>query len=479
MIAAAALAAARLSFGDPPAAPIGHLAEKAAAVAVIDRDAARLAALSDEIWGYAETALLETRSSKAIADWLEVHGFRLTRGVAGMPTAFVAEYGEGRPVIGVMGEYDALPRLSQKAQPTQEAVRPGAPGHGCGHNLLGVASVGAALAVKELIAAGTLKGTVRYFGTPAEEAVGGKVYMVRDGVMNGVDVMLAWHPSDETESDVKGSQAMVDLLVEFHGRSAHAAYDPWNGRSASDGLEVFTFAVNRMREHIKPTSRIHYTVLEAGRVPNVIADYAKVWIWLRDPDRAEIEAMLKRVRQIAEGAALAADVTSRVTVQGGDWAMLVNTAGQRLMYANLEWLGPLRFTDAEQEFAKTIQKATGVEEKGLMTAVKPFEEEPGPPEGGSTDVADVSWVVPVINLNVTTAPAGAPWHGWSVVACSGMSIGHKGMIYAAKAMAATMVDLFADPGAVAAVRSEFEEETKGISYVPYIPPGPPSLPPPR
>lgn len=461
----------------PPPPSSAHLAEKSAAAATIDRNTDRLTTLSDEVWRYAETALRETRSSKALADWAEAEGFRVTRNVADMPTAFVAEYGAGRPVIGILGEFDALPGLSQKAQPTKEELTPGAPGHGCGHNLLGVGSLGAAYAVKELIAQGKLKGTVKYFGTPAEEAVGGKVYMLRAGAMNGVDAMLAWHPSDETEADMKGTQAILDLIVEFHGRSAHAAFDPWNGRSAADGAEVFTFAVNRMREHIRPTSRIHYTVLEAGKVPNVIADYAKVWIWLRDPNRAEVDAMLARVRQIAEGAALAANVSSTVTVKAGDWNMLVNVAGERLMYGNLLWLGTLSFSDEEGQFAKTIQKEVGIEQKGLLTKPKPFEENPGPPEGGSTDVADVSWSVPVINVSVTTAPAAAPWHGWSVVACSGMSIGHKGMLYASKALAATMVDLFADPAALGAVRDEFSEKTKGITYTAYIPDGPPVPPP--
>jgi aminobenzoyl-glutamate utilization protein B len=454
-----------------------HLAEKTAAAATVDKNAQPMSALSDQIWRYAETALRETKSSKALADWAEAQGFRVTRGVANLPTAFVAEYGEGKPVIGIMGEFDALPGISQKAQSTKEALEPGAPGHGCGHNLFGVGSLGAAIAVKDLMASGKLKGTVKFFGTPAEEAVGGKIYMLRDGAMDGIDVMLAWHPSDQIEADMKGSQAMVDLLVEFRGRSAHAAFDPWNGRSAADGLEIFTFAVNRMREHIKPTSRIHYTVLEAGKVPNVIADYAKVWIWLRDADRAEVEGMLSRARQIAQGAALAANVESKLTLQAGDWNMLVNKPGQRLLYDNLVWLGPLDFADDEQQFAKAIQKETGVGPKGLLTKVKPFEENPGPPEGGSTDVADVSWNVPTINLSVTTAPADAPWHGWSVVACGGMSIGHKGMIYASKALAATMVDLFADPASVSSIRKEFAEKTRDVKYVPYIPDGPPVPPP--
>ncbi|HEX8408841.1 MAG TPA: M20/M25/M40 family metallo-hydrolase, partial [Thermoanaerobaculia bacterium] len=340
----------------------------------------------------------------------------------------------------------------------------------------GVGSLGAALAIKELIAAGKLQGTIKFFGTPAEEAVGGKLYMLREGVFNGVDVMLAWHPSDETQSDTKSTQALVDLTVEFRGRSAHAAFDPWNGRSAADGVEIFTYAVNMMREHIRPSSRMHYVVQQAGNVPNVVPDYAKIWIWLRDEERAEVDRLLERIRQIAQGAALAANVESQVNVQGGDWNMLVNMTGQRLAWQNMDWLGPLDFTTQEQQFARAIQKESGVEQKGLVDTLKPFDPNPGKPEGGSTDVADVSWNVPTIHMSVTTAPVGAPWHGWPVVACGGMSIGHKGMFYASKALAATMVDLFRDPSSVKAIRDEFAKSTAGVTYKPYIPAGPPKAP---
>ena len=452
------------------------LDDKKAAVATIDKNATEMTALSDAVWRYAETALRETQSSKALADYAESKGFRVTRGVAGMPTAFVAEFGSGKPVIGIMGEYDALPGISQKAQSTKEALNEGAPGHGCGHNLFGVGSLGAAIAIKDLIAAGKLKGTIKFFGTPAEEAVGGKIYMLRDGIFNGVDVMLAWHPSDEISSDTKSSQAMVDLYIEFHGRAAHAAYDPWNGKSAADGLEIFTHAVNMMREHIRPTSRMHYAILEAGKVPNVVPDYAKLWIWLRDNDRAEVDRLLGRIRQIAQGAALAADVQSNVTVNSGDWNMLVNMTGQRAEYENMQWLGPLQFTEEEQQYARTIQKETAVPEKGLAGAIRPFEANPGPADGGSTDVADVSWNIPTIHMSVTTAPLAAPWHAWPVVACGGMSIGHKGMLWASKALAATMVDLYRDPKLVASVRDEFAKKTEGVTYKPYIPEGPPPLP---
>lgn len=468
------LLVAAAAFAAPPQLPF--LAEKQAAVASIDANGDRLTALSDEVWRYAETALKEVKSSKALADYAESKGFRVTRGVAGMPTAFVAEYGSGSPVIGIMGEYDALPGLSQKAEPERAVIETGAPGHGCGHNLFGVASLAAANAIKDLIAAGKLRGTVKFFGTPAEESVGGKLYMLREGVMNGVDVMLAWHPGDETQADTKSTQAIVDVTVEFFGRAAHAAYDPWNGRSAVDGLELFTHAVNMMREHIHPTSRMHYAIIKGGDVPNVVPEYGKVWIWLRDEKREFVDEMLQRLNKMAEGSAMAADVQAKVTVNGGDWNMLVNLPGERLAQRNFDWLGTLQFTPEEQEFAKAIQRVNKIPEKGLKGEVKPFEENPGPAEGGSTDVADVSWNIPTIHVSVVTAGLGVPWHGWSVVACGGMSIGHKGMIYASKVLAATMVDLFKDPNNVNAIRADFAKKTEGVKYVPYIPPGPPRVP---
>ena len=455
---------------------INFEADKKAAAATIDRNASEMTTLANEVWQYAETALKETKSSKALADYAETKGFRVTRNVAGMPTAFVAEYGSGAPVIGIMGEFDALPGISQKAQPSREALQEGAPGHGCGHNLFGAGSLGAAVAIKDLIAAGRLKGTIRFFGTPAEEAVGGKLYMLREGVFRDVDVMLAWHPSDEITADTKSTQALVDVIVEFHGRTAHAAFDPWNGKSAVDGLEIFTHAVNMMREHIKPTSRLHYAIVDGGKVPNVVPDYAKVWIWARDNERSEVDRLLARMRQIAEGAALAADVQAKLTVQSGDWNMLVNMTGERAAWDNMNWLGPLAYTAQEREFAKSIQKATGVPEKGLNEKVKPFEANPGPPDGGSTDVADVSWNIPTIHLSVTTAPAGAPWHAWPVAACAGMSIGHKGMLFASKALAATMVDLYRDPKLIQAMKDEFAKKTAGIVYQPFIPAGAPPIP---
>jgi len=452
------------------------LEKKHAAVASIDSHTAELFGLSDQIWRYAETALRETRSSKALADYAEKQGFEVRRGVAGLPTAFVASFGQGRPIIGVLGEFDALPGISQKAQPVKEALEAGAPGHGCGHNLFGTASLGAAVAIKELMVAGKLKGTVRFYGTPAEEAVGGKIYMAREGLFKDLDVCLAWHPDDETRVDVDSSQAIIDFVVEFKGKAAHAAADPWNGRSAVAALEFFTFGLNRMREFVKPTVRMHYVIQKGGDVPNVVPEYAKVWCWIRDSKRTGVEDVFARARKIAEGAATMAGVESKVTVQGGDYEILVNMTGEKLLYSNLSWLGPIKYTDEEQEFARAIQRAAGVEQKGMDSSISPWREPKSDPSGGSTDVGDISWIVPTLHFSVTTAPKDSPWHAWPVVACGGMSIGHKGLVLAAKTLAATMVDLFQDPKAVESIQAEFREKTRGQVYKSYVPEGPPPLP---
>ncbi len=449
---------------------------KVAAVAAVEAHRPELVDLANQVWAFAETALQEKRSAKLLADYAEAQGFKVERGVAGMPTAFLASYGEGKPVIAVLGEYDALPGISQKAQATKEPLAAGAPGHGCGHNLFGAASLGAAVAVKEQIAAGKLRGTVRFYGTPAEESVGGKLYMVREGLFEDVDVVLAWHPADETRADTRSTQALVDFVVEFHGKTAHAAFDPWNGRSALDGVEIFTHAFNMMREHVRPSVRMHYVISDGGDVPNVVPEHAKVWAWVRDTKHASVDELMVRVKKIAEGAALAADVESTLRIQSGDYEMLVNRTGERLLHANMDWLGPIGYTEQEQEFAKAIQRATGVEEKGLDGAIRPLDENPGDPKGGSSDVADVSWNVPTLHVSVATAPTGTPWHAWPVAACGGMSIGHKGMTFAAKSLAATMVDLFEQPEKRAEIRKEFDASTKGVVYQGYIPEGPPPLP---
>ncbi len=449
-------------------------AAKETAVNSVDAHSSELVELSDRIWTYAETALEEHQSAAALADYAEQEGFDVQRGISGMPTAFVASYGSGRPIIAVMGEYDALPGISQKAVPEKLPLEEGAGGHGCGHNMFGAASLGAAVAIKEQIEAGRFEGTLRFYGTPAEEAVGGKTYMARDGVFDDVDVMLAWHPGDITRADTTSSQAMVDLIVEFEGQTAHAAADPWNARSAVDALELFNDGVNLMREHIKPTSRMHYTIVAGGDVPNVVPDYAKVWLWLRDWKRSEVEDLLARTRKLAEGAAIMTETSSTLTVQAGSWEILTNRAGAELIDKNLAWLGTPVYTPEEQAFAKTIQRATNVPDVGMDTEIHPLDGQVE--EGGSTDVGDVSWVVPTLHFTVATAPKDAPWHAWPVVATGGMSIGHKGMLLAAKTLAATMVDLYENPETVNAITSEFREKRGDTVFEAYLPDGPPPLP---
>jgi len=429
--------------------------------------------LSDIIWETAETAMKETMSSNLLADYADMHGFKITKNVAQIPTAFIAEYGSGRPIIGIMGEFDALPGLSQKASPVKEALEPGAAGHGCGHNMFGVGSLAAAVAIKELIEAGKLKGTIRFYATPAEEDVGGKIYMARAGLFNDLDVCLDWHPGYETAASNQSSQAMVSYLFEFNGKSAHAASDPWNGRSALDAAELFSTGINFLREHVKPSVRMHYVYKEAGNVPNVIPDKASVWLWIRDSRRKGVAAVEERVFDIAKGAALMAGVKQESRLLSGDYETLVNEEGARLLNSNLQLIDSIKYTPEEIEFGKKIMKEAGLEYAGFKSAPKPLEPTKADPEGGSTDVADVSWVVPEISLIVTTTPNQAPWHSWVVVACGGMSIGHKGMLYAAKGLALTMVDLFENEKVRQEIRKEFETKKGNEIWKALLPDGPP------
>jgi aminobenzoyl-glutamate utilization protein B len=451
-------------------------ANKNYVIAVVDKHEEELSKLSDEIWAYAETALKEFNSSKALAAYAEKEGFKVQRNIAGLPTAFIAEFGSGKPVIGILGEYDALPGISQKASSTKSALNEGAAGHGCGHNLFGVGSLGAAIAIKDLIQSGKLKGTVRFYGTPAEESVGGKIYMAREGVFNDLDICLDWHPDAEITANMQSSQAMVDFVVEFKGKAAHAAADPWNGRSALDGLELFTSGVNMLREHVKPSVRMHYVIVNGGDVPNVVPEYAKVWMWVRDSKREGVEQVFARVKDIAQGAALMAGVEQKLTVQTGDYELLLNQRGAETLQKNLEMLGPITYTEEEIAFAKKIQESTGAKQVGLNGKINPLKATKENPDGGSTDVGDVSWIVPEITLLVTTAPVDTPWHSWPVVACGGMSIGHKGMLFAAKALGMTMVDLFENEALRNEIRKEFEVKRNNHVYKPYIPDGPPPIP---
>lgn len=450
--------------------------EKKQVIDFVDSHYDELTGLSDRIWAFEETAFEEYKSSEALASYAEEQGFRVTRGVAGMPTAFTAEYGSGSPVIAILGEFDALPGLSQKTVPEKDPRNEGAPGHGCGHNLFGTASLGAATAIKELIEAGRISGTVRFYGTPAEEKFFGKLWMVRDGMFDDVDVCMDWHPGANTAADVQSSLALVDYYVEYFGQAAHGAADPWNGRSAGDAVELFTTGVNYYREHVKPTVRMHYHIMDAGKVVNVVPDYGKVWMRVRDTKTDGMREVWKRTEEIARGAAIMANVDYKITLISGVHEILVNRTGGEVMQENLEYLGDIEYTDEEVVFAKSIQAATGKPEVGLDAGIKPLEETRENPGGGSTDVGDVSQVVPTIRLSATVAPKDTPWHSWAVVACGGMSIGHKGMAYAAKALAMTMVDLYKSEKLREEVKAEFRERLGNYEYEGILPDGPPPVP---
>lgn len=457
-----------------PAAP-KMTANKTAIIQSVNNHSAKLIEISDKIWAAEETAFHESQSAKLLADYAEANGFKVERGVAEIPTAFVATYGSGSPVIGILGEFDALPGLSQKTVPVKDPLHEGSGGHGCGHNLFGTGSLGAAIAVKELMAQGKLKGTIKFFGTPAEEKFFGKLWMARAGLFNDLDVCMDWHPGPETKASVQSSLAMVDFIVEFEGQAAHAAADPWNGRSASDALELYTHGINMLREHIKPSVRVHYHIQDAGKVVNVVPDYSRLWVRVRDNSREGMVEVYDRIKKMAEGAAILANVSYKISLVSGIYEVLVNRSGGQLIQNNLELLGPITYTNEETTFAKKIQESTGKPQVGLHSKVEPLEETAAAGGGGSTDAGDVSWIVPTVRLSTATAPIGTPWHSWAVVACGGMSIGHKGLLHTSKTLAMTMVDIMEDPKKIEEIKAEFKKRKGDHVYKGLVPDGPPPL----
>ena len=441
----------------------------------IEEKTLELTSLSDKIWEAAEVAFREDKSAEYLIEYAEANGLTIERGLAGMPTAFTASYGEGKPVIGIIGEFDALPGLSQTTAPYRDELIEGGAGHGCGHNLFGTASLGAAIAIKELIEKGSIEGTVKFFGTPAEEKFFGKLWMIREGVFDDVDICMDWHPADKTEANVQPSLALVDFMVEFTGQSAHASMDPWNARAANDALELYTSGINAYREHVKPSVRMHYHIQDAGQVVNVVPDYSRIWVRVRDITKEGLQPVYDHVRKMAGGAAIMANVEHKVSLISGIHDLLPNRTGGAAMQKNLEALGDIQYTQEEIDFALEMQRNNGKPEIGIDGKIRSLRETLKSPGGGSTDVGDVSYNVPVVSLNVTTAPKGVPWHSWSVVASSGMSIGHKGMLYAAKALGMTMVDIFKDSRLRDDIKREFDERIGEYEYDPFLDPGPPPL----
>tara|TARA_B110000008_G_scaffold250919_1_gene264521 strand:- start:185 stop:1618 length:1434 start_codon:yes stop_codon:yes gene_type:complete len=441
----------------------------------IEHKSDELITMSDNIWHAAEVAFREEKSAEYLIEYAKQNGFVVDSDLAGMPTAFTATYGEGSPVIGIIGEFDALPGLSQTTVPYKNELTEGGAGHGCGHNLFGTASLGAAVAIKELIEKGSLKGTVKYFGTPAEEKFFGKLWMIREGVFDNVDVVMDWHPADKTEANVQPSLALVDFMVEFTGQSSHASVDPWNARSASDALELYTHGINSYREHIKPSVRIHYHIQDAGQVVNVVPDYSRIWVRVRDITRDGLVPVYEQVRKMAGGASIMANVEHKISLISGIHDLLPNRTGGAVMQKNLETLGDIQYTEEEIKFALEMQENNEKPKIGIDGKIRPLRETLESPGGGSTDVGDVSYNVPVVSLAATTAPKGVPWHSWSVVASSGMSIGHKGMLHATKALGMTMVDIFKDENLRKQIKKEFDERIGDYKYDPFLDPGPPPI----
>jgi aminobenzoyl-glutamate utilization protein B len=442
---------------------------KKEALGWVDANMAELTNLNDEIWNWAEVAMEEHKSSEALASYLEKMGFTVERGVAGLPTAFVGTYGSGQPVIGFLAEYDALPGLSQEIASTKKPIKEGEAGHGCGHNIFGVASVASAVAAKDVMARHGLQGTIKVFGCPAEETVEGKVFMARAGVFDGLSCCIQWHPGLENEVSLESSNAMNQFQVEFFGRTAHAAADPWDGRSAVDGIELTDIGLNFLREHLKPTARIHYVILDGGGAPNVVPDYARAWYYVRDIDRESVEKDYEWVLKVIEGAALMSGTTYKVRFKSGVHEMLPNRAGSEVVYSNLLLVGAPAFTAEEQTFAKQIQKNLGVEEKGLSPKIEPFSLPQRSWGSGSTDVAEVSWLTPTTQLGVVFEPIGTPGHHWSAVACSGTSIAHKCLETAAKVMAASFLDLLTQPQTIQRIREEWTLKKGGNDYKSPLP----------
>ncbi|HEU4728569.1 MAG TPA: amidohydrolase [Kofleriaceae bacterium] len=456
-------------FGIGGARPSVARAEGRATDAYLDETRARWEQVARQIWDTPELGLKESKSSAALLAILQKEGFQITRGVGGEPTAFVATAGSGSPVVALLAEYDALPGLSQVAgQPKKKAVAEGAPGHGCGHNLLGTASVAAAIAANRERIAKKLPGTIQLFGTPAEEILFGKTFMLRDGAFKHTDVVLAWHPDDQNRVTNRTRLAVAAANVEFLGRSAHAAASPWLGRSSLDALTLFDHAMALMREHIKPTARIHRVIRDGGQAPNIIPDHAEGEYWLRDATGESVNEMMGRLKKAAEGAALATETKARVTLTFSTREPVPNDALNAVLQRELERVGPPRFDDADQRFARAMQKELGFEEAGMAGAVMPFAQKNG--STASSDIGEVSAAVPLAELNVATRPLGTAAHHWAQTACAAHPVGYKGMAVAAKVLAASTIDLLNEPAIARTAHDEFVAQTKGKPYASPLPP---------
>ncbi len=460
----AAAADAATAAATPPAS-------SAPAGAAVDSVRDAILRISREVWATPELSLNEIKSHQIHIRELEAEGFTITsRGTSGIPTAFIAEWsqGTGGPVIGYLPEYDALPGLGNAAEPRQTPGPTGAEvGHGCGHNMLGAGCTGAAFALKRMMQAEAIPGTIRVYGCAAEEVEGAKVYMARDNLFADLDAALAWHPAPFPGAGLVRLAAIDMIKVMFHGRSAHAGNAPWEGRSALKAAEMFGIGVQMMREHLQPTARLHYIYEAAGAAPNVIPDFAQVWIVCRDIDRAHVEATTAWLQQVADGAAAATQTRAEFMLFFGMHDLLPNEPLARLLHRHLSAV-PLDWTDDEQAFARACQREMGVPEAGLATAPLPFLDDAS--AGGSTDVGDVSYQVPTGLFAWPTFPLGIGLHTWPVTACGGMSIGDRTSLETARILAAAGYDLMTDAALREAAKADFQARRGDEPFVSPLPP---------
>ena len=408
---------------------------------------------------------------------LQEAGFKVTTGVGDMPTAFMASYGSGKPIIGILAEYDALPGLAQEGGNSEKAIIAGKnAGHGCGHDIFGTASVSAGIAIKKLIESGKIKGTIRVYGSPAEEGGGGKVYLVRSGVMDDLDVAIHWHPGNKNEVTMKSALAYKSAKFRFYGISAHAAAQPEQGRSALDAVEAMDNMVNMMREHIPQETRIHYVITSGGKAPNVVPDFAEVFYYVRHPKRDKVVEIFNRVTKAAEGAAIGTGTTMKYEVIDGTHDLLLNKTLADVMQLNLEAVGGIPYTEAEKEFAKNLQKS-------FLGTIPPIEDAQKifpmkvdfTAGGGSTDVGDVSYTIPTVGLSTATWVPGTPAHSWQAVSCGTTEIAAKGMINAAKVMAMTAIDFYNIPTIIQKAKEEFIKQKGDYKYQALLGDRPPAL----
>lgn len=452
----------------------------------IDRNKSKLAEISDMIWEYAELGFVEFKSAKLLASELESHSFQVEMGVAGIPTSFVGIWGKDKPVIGVMGEYDALPGLSQKALPIKEPRKEGKPGHGCGHNIHGTSGLGGAIALRYAMEETGLKGMVKFFGCPAEEMLSGKVWMVREGVFEGVDAVLSHHPSVMNYAGLRSSNANNAVKFHYRGKTSHAAGSPEQGRSALDAIELMNIGVNYLREHIIQDARIHYIIEKGGGQPNVVPDYARSWYLIRAPERDMLEPIYERILKIAKGAAMMTETNLEVEFIKGIYNKLPNHALSKVVTTNMREIGTPTYTTEELAFAEKISQSISKDSKrtALWKTKRPGWEniidvliddsvpdawDDGEVSHGSTDVSDVSWMAPTMEFSTSTYVLGTPGHSWQNVAFSGMSIGHKSLFYASKIIATTAIDLMTKEEILKEAWEELDKRKAGRVYKSPIP----------